>query len=167
MKYVLSLILFVMSPLGVGAEPIFANQATDTAARSDVRSGYFRSSRYGLQRDDTQSKKHDLLGVIYSYKFPNAITVGQALIKALGDSGYGLADPAASDPNLGALLSAPLPNVHRELGPARLDRILETLAGPAWVLVSDPVNRLVSFDLKEKFWPPCQYTAVSKRPCRP
>jgi len=165
MKYLLLVILFMMSPLG--AEPVFTNQAADKAARTDVRPGYFRSSRYGLKRDETQPEQRDLLGVIYSHQFPSAETVGQALIKALEESGYGLADPAASDPSLSALLGSPLPKIHRELGPARLDNILETLAGPAWVLVSDPVNRLVSFDLKENFWPPCQYKTDSKRPCRP
>ena len=44
------------------------------------------------------------------------------------------------------LFALPLPEVHRQLGPMSLQQALETLAGPAFQLVEDPVHRLVAFE---------------------
>jgi type IV pili sensor histidine kinase/response regulator len=44
------------------------------------------------------------------------------------------------------LLGFPLPEAHRSLGPMSLQHALETLAGPAFRLVEDPLHRLVSFE---------------------
>ena len=40
----------------------------------------------------------------------------------------------------------PLPDAHRRLGPMPLRLALQTLAGPAWRLLEDPVYRLVAFE---------------------
>ena len=57
----------------------------------------------------------------------------------------------ASCPSLSALLALPLPAVHRTLGPMRLDEALGALAGPAHTVVVDPVHRLVSFELRQRY----------------
>jgi len=41
--------------------------------------------------------------------------------------------------------------VHRVLGPVTLRNALNTLAGPVWNLVIDPVNRIVSFELLDEY----------------
>lgn len=98
------------------------------------------------------SEQADLLSVIVTVSFNQYInTVGQALEHVLLRSGYRLADLTISDPNLPILLSRPLPDVHKGLGPIRLDGALKTLAGPAWDLIIDPVHRLVSFELLAKY----------------
>ena len=90
----------------------------------------------------------DLLAVIVSVTFPAEITtVGLAAQHLLERSGYRLAEGGAADPAQRNLLGLPLPAAHRALGPLRLRTALETLAGPAFVLVEDPVHRLVTFEL--------------------
>ena len=69
----------------------------------------------------------------------------------LARSGYRLASPEASDPAMATLLSLPVPEVHRELGPVTLEQGLQTLAGPAYCLVVDHVHRLVSFELLPRY----------------
>ena len=49
-------------------------------------------------------------------------------------------------------MALPLPAVHRNLGPMPVKRELETLAGPAFRLVEDPVHRLVTFERCEIEW---------------
>lgn len=45
------------------------------------------------------------------------------------------------------LLNQPLPLVHRQFGPISIRDGLELLAGSAYELIDDPVNRVVSFKL--------------------
>jgi type IV pili sensor histidine kinase/response regulator len=44
------------------------------------------------------------------------------------------------------LFALPLPDAHRSLGPMPLQTALETLTGPAFRLVEDPVHRLLTFE---------------------
>jgi len=74
-------------------------------------------------------------------------TVGVALRELLLGSGYRLAALSASAPALGQLLALQLPKVHRSLGPMPLVDALQTLVGPAFELVEDPVHRLIGFAL--------------------
>ena len=73
-------------------------------------------------------------------------TVGDAIRYVLEPNGYRLAD-VQSRPEMITLLKLPLPLAHRSLGPMALRDLLETLAGPAWRLIEDPVARLVAFEL--------------------
>ena len=94
----------------------------------------------------------DLLAVIIEIRFPQSInSVGQALENMLVNSGFRLAELSAADPSLSILLNSPLPNVHRSLGPVSLRTALNTLSGPSWDLIIDPVHRLVSFELKQDY----------------
>ncbi len=91
----------------------------------------------------------DLLSVLVTFRFGTDVqTVGAAMQQLLINSGYRLADLRTADPDLPILLDAQLPQVHRSIGPISLRDALTTLAGSSWVMVTDPVHRLISFDLK-------------------
>ena len=59
------------------------------------------------------------------------------------------------------LMVLPLPAVHRSIGPMSLKRALETLAGPAFLLIEDPVHRLVAFERCAMEWQAVQGTVPS------
>lgn len=89
----------------------------------------------------------ELLTAQTMVKFPESVTtVGQAVAYLLRPSGYRLAPEAAADSSRAVLLALPLPEPHRALGPMPVQTALETLAGPAFRLVEDPVHRLVTFE---------------------
>jgi len=89
----------------------------------------------------------NLLSSMVDVKFPSRVTtVGGAVRHLLGSSGYGLAGETAADPARFDLLGLPFPKAHRSLGPMALRDALETLGGPAFRLVEDPLHRLVSFE---------------------
>lgn len=75
----------------------------------------------------------------------------EGLREILEGTGYRLADAAAADPEIGRLYGQPYPESQREIGPRALGEVLERLAGPAWQLVEDPVNRLVSFEVRRSY----------------
>lgn len=92
------------------------------------------------------------LQAVIEVQFPDHIyTVGDALRHVLQGSGYRLAQAYASDPAMTGLLSQPLPEAHRELGPVTLEAALTTLAGPSFRLVIDPLHRLLSFEVRETY----------------
>ena len=110
--------------------------------------------RYTTVVPSATPAQSNLLSVVINISFgPNITTVGEALRHLLVRSGFALADLEASDPYLPILLSRPLPQVHRQLGPITLSDALTTLAGPAWYLSVDPVNRLISYELLSEFRP--------------
>lgn len=90
----------------------------------------------------------DLLATTVSVSFPvRIVTVGEAVQYLLQRSGYRLSAGDVMAPETADLLTLPLPAVHRQLGPITLAQAMETLAGPAFRLIHDPVHRLVSFEL--------------------
>ncbi len=122
---------------------LFAAMAEVTAAEPLVRVG-----RYATIAPVATPAQANLMQVVVRIHFPDEITtLRPAFEHILARSGYRLAPALAADPRLETLMRAPLPEVHRRLGPITLQRALETLAGPTWVLVADPVHRLVSFEL--------------------
>lgn len=78
-------------------------------------------------------------------------TVLEGLLEMLNGTGYRLASEAAADPEIGCLYEQPYPENQRQVGPIELGAALERLAGPGWQLVVDPVNRLVSFEVKPSY----------------
>lgn len=90
----------------------------------------------------------DLLATTITVSFPaRIVTVGEAVQYLLQRSGYRLATAPVIEPETADLLTLPLPAVHRHLGPITLPQALETLVGPAFRLIHDPVHRLISFEL--------------------
>lgn len=92
----------------------------------------------------------DLNQIVYLQPVPGR-TVLEGLLEILKGTGYRLASEAASDPEIGRLYAQPYPENQRDLGPQALHVVLERLAGPAWRLVEDPVNRLVSFEVRPEY----------------
>lgn len=126
---------------------LLPSAATAAPIDSDARVGRYVTAHLGV--DAAQA---DPLSVVVRVSFaPSITTVGEALDHLLLRSGYAMASLDASDPNLPVLLTRPLPQVHRKLGPVRLKEALEVLAGSAWVLTIDPVNRLVSYELAPEY----------------
>ena len=104
-------------------------------------------ARYSTVQAVPTIAQRDPLSGLVTMTFPNSVThVGQAVSALLEPSGYRLADSRAAAPEREKLLSLPLPEAHRALGPMPLRLALQTLAGPAFVLVEDSVHRLVSFE---------------------
>lgn len=103
--------------------------------------------RYTVLAATPTAAQKDLLGGIDRILFPSeVVTVGDALAAALESSGYRLAVSAERDASREILMPLPLPAAHRTLGPMPLRLALQTLAGPAWRLLEDPVQRLVAFE---------------------
>lgn len=99
-----------------------------------------------VQPVHTITQRDPLEGLV-TLTFPDSVTqVGQAVNALLAGSGYRLASLRSAAPERVQLLALPLPGAHRTLGPMPLRRALQTLVGPAFVVVEDPVHRLVSFE---------------------
>ena len=114
----------------------------NAACADEVQVGRYAS----VQAVPTSAQVH-LLSAMVRVQFPaSVVSVGQAVEHLLQPSGYRLASESAADPFRRTLLNLPLPEPHRALGPMPLQTALETLAGPAFRLVEDPVHRLVSFE---------------------
>lgn len=103
--------------------------------------------RYSLYAATPTKAQRDLLAVTTTVRFPEGIqTVGEAVRYLLERSGYRLAQTESIVPDAMVLFALPLPAVHQQLGPMTLRDALETLAGPAFNLVQDPVHRLITYE---------------------
>ena len=91
----------------------------------------------------------DLQATVYRQLAPG--TVGQALPQLLDGTGWRLADRYAADDRIYRLYDQPLPEHKLRIGPMPLDQALTWIAGEGWALVVDPVNRLVSFEVRERY----------------
>lgn len=104
--------------------------------------------RYSLLAATPTEAQANLLATTITVSFPERIvTVGEAVQYLLQRSGYRLATAPVITHETADLLMLPLPAVHRSLGPITLSQALETLVGPSFRLVHDPVHRLISFEL--------------------
>lgn len=106
-----------------------------------------RLSRYTMGSTRPDASQLDPLEAMVQVTLPRAsvTTVGEAVNYLLLRTGYRLADPhqAASPPI--PILSMPLPEVHRHLGPYSVRTALSILVGAPFALTVDPAHRLVSF----------------------
>jgi conjugative transfer region protein (TIGR03748 family) len=124
---------------GSGFSSLMANETVQTG-------------RYLLTDNRPTDEQQDLFLAQIDINFPSSVvTVKQAYAMLLGRSGFRLADSVHSDPAQQILLSQPLPLVHRKLGPMTLRDALKTLAGKTYILIEDPVHRLVSFHLRDEY----------------
>ena len=111
-----------------------------------------RVGRYSQLAPVPKPGQANPLQTIISLIFPDQIhTVGAALNHVLARSGWSLATTQASDPTVPYLMSLPLPESQRSLGPIALFDALAVLCGEAYVIVVDPVNRLVSCELRAPY----------------
>ncbi|WP_028389158.1 hypothetical protein [Legionella fairfieldensis] len=87
-------------------------------------------------------------------------TVGEALNHWLQFSGFDLVNESEQPASLKNVLSKPLPQVMRDLGPLSVQEGLEVLVGKGiFNLVVDPLNRRVAFKLSPKY---AQLTTLKK-----
>ena len=116
--------------------------------QADNTKGLIQTDRYSaVEPEPTIGQEVPLLTLV-TIKYPRQInTVGQAISYTLKRSGYRFAPQYAHDPNMKVLIKLPLPEVHRQLGPMTVKQVLNTLSGSAFMLVTDPVHRYISFEL--------------------
>jgi len=108
---------------------------------SDIQTG-----RYSMLSTAPTKAQAELLEATVTVQLPARIqAIGEAVRYLLQRSGYRLAAAESTEPHTLALFALPLPAVHRQLGPMTLREALETLAGPAFHLVQDPIHRLITF----------------------
>jgi type IV pili sensor histidine kinase/response regulator len=116
--------------------------------QADNAKGLIQTERYSAVEPDPTTGQAAPLLTLVTIKYPRQVnTVGHAISYTLKRSGYRLAPQHAHDPNMKVLIKLPLPEVHRQLGPMSVKQILNTLSGSAFMLVTDPVHRYISFEL--------------------
>ena len=107
--------------------------------------------RYSTMKTLPTEAQQNIYSTVLNVHFDSSITtVGEAMRFLLEDQGIRLAVPRTQENQVHTLIALPLPQIHRQLGPISLRHALETLAGPVWRLVQDPIHRLVSFELCSK-----------------
>ena len=122
-------------------------------ASVNLQANDLQVGRYSLFATTLTKAQTDPLQAMITVQFPDRVrTVGEAVQHLLQHSGYRLAGTEATGPASAYLMALPLPAAHRSLGPLPLKRALETLSGPAFRLVEDPVHRLVAFDRCAMEW---------------
>jgi len=108
-----------------------------------------QTGRYTAVYAIPTNAQREPLQAIVTIEFPDDIqTVGQAVNTLLADTGYGLTDVLNWDVEVFPLLNHSIPRVQREFGPLTVLDAIETLVGPAFEVVVDPVHREVSFMLR-------------------
>ncbi|NLU16664.1 MAG: pilus assembly protein PilL [Serratia liquefaciens] len=125
-----------------------------------------RYDRYLLVSTDPAAVQRDPLSQIIDIRIPASVkpTVADALRYALRQSGYSL---CATGPANGVLYRQALPAVQYQLGPMRLRTALQVLAGPAWQLEVDDVQRVVCHSLRDGYQlPETQLPPVTVTPAR-
>lgn len=110
-----------------------------------------RYDRYTLISSKPVDAQRDPLNQIMDISMPAEMvrSVGDGFRYVLLESGYSLCP--ISSPVFAELLNKPLPGVQRSMGPLRLSDALQILAGPAWRLLVDDVNREVCFTLRDAY----------------
>jgi len=133
-----------------------------SVASVNLQANDIQVGRYSLFATTPTEAQADPLQAMITVQFPDRVrTVGDAVKHVLRQSGYRLSGSEATGPASAYLMALPLPVVHRSVGPMPLKRALETLAGPAFHLVEDPVHRLVAFERCAMEW-----QAVQEQPRR-
>ncbi|EAR4689401.1 pilus assembly protein PilL [Salmonella enterica] len=109
-----------------------------------------RYDRYLLVSTDPMAAQRDPLSQIIDIRIPSSLrpAVADALRYALKQSGYSLCATGAAN---GVLYRQPLPAVQYQLGPMRLRTALQVMAGPAWQLEVDDVQRVVCHSLRDGY----------------
>lgn len=92
----------------------------------------------------------DDLSVVIHRHLP-AGSVHFALMRLLSSTGWRLASRAAADPEIQRLYMQQLPEQKQLLGPMPLDTALVWIGGDAWRLIVDPVNKLISYEIRTEY----------------
>lgn len=122
-----------------------------------------RSGRYTLVNVKSADAQREPLNQLIDITMPGQLvnSVGDGFRYLLFQSGYALCGRYGAD--FAELLNRPLPAVQRKIGPMRLSEALQVVAGPAWRMSVDEVNREVCFVLRDAYMAQAK-TAVSVPP---
>ncbi|MFS6933720.1 PilL N-terminal domain-containing protein [Klebsiella oxytoca] len=109
-----------------------------------------RYDRYLLVSTSPSQAQRAPLEQIIDIRIPASVkpTVADAMRYVLRQSGYSLCSITSANR---VLYNQALPGVQHQLGPVRLTEALQILAGPAWQLDVDSVQRVVCHSLREGF----------------
>lgn len=122
--------------------------------------GETQIGRYTSVSNTASFAQQNLLATEIKVNFPEQVTtLQQAFEQLLATSGYRLSQENL-DVDIDVLYEQPLPDVHRWIGPMTLREALQTLAGNTWELVTNPVDRTVTFKLDESY----RYLVSKRRP---
>ena len=114
---------------------------------SDIQTGRYSS----IKPKPTQSQR-ELLQVMITVSIPDEITsIGETIAYLLKRSGYQLVQPQAKQIELTRFFLKRLPVVHRHIGPMSLEDALIILNTPAFKLNQDPMKRLISYEMDNRF----------------
>lgn len=107
-----------------------------------------RYGRYTLVSTQPDASQRDLMAQIIDVTIPSSMnpSVRDAMLYVVDRSGYALCPPSSQHVNI--LYTRPLPAAQYRLGPMTLRNTLQVLAGPAWQVKVDEVNRQVCFVLR-------------------
>lgn len=110
-----------------------------------------RSGRYTLVNIKSTDAQRDPLSQLIAVTLPGQLvtSVRDGFRYLLFQSGYSLCGRYGAD--FAALLKRPLPAIQRKMGPVRLSEALQVVAGPAWRMSVDEVNREVCFVLRDAY----------------
>lgn len=128
------------------------------AEGGDAAPEVVRYDRYLLVSTDPMAAQRDPLSQIIDIRIPASThpTIADALRYALRQSGYAL---CSVGPANGILYRQPLPGVQYQLGPMRLRTALQVMAGPAWQVEVDDVQRVVCHSLRDGYQLPATQLA--------
>ncbi|EFR7203677.1 TcpQ domain-containing protein [Salmonella enterica] len=118
-----------------------------------------RSGRYTLVSVKSADAQREPLNQLIDITMPGQLvkSVGDGFRYLLFQSGYSLCGRYGAD--FAELLQRPLPAVQRKIGPVRLSEALQVVAGPAWRMSVDEVNREVCFVLRDAYLAQAKTTA--------
>ncbi|MBW8833403.1 MAG: hypothetical protein JF606_29325, partial [Burkholderiales bacterium] len=109
--------------------------------------GGVQLGRYTTSEPLPEATASNPLAVVATVSFPRAKVnnVGDALRHLLVRTGYQLVNEEQLDERARSLLALPLPESHRQLGPYRVESMLQVLLGEPWRLQVDSMSRTVCF----------------------
>lgn len=110
-----------------------------------------REGRYTLVSVKSADAQREPLNQLIDITMPVSLvnSVGDGFRYLLFQSGYSLCGRYGAE--FAEVLNRPLPAVQRRLGPVRLSEALQVVAGPAWRMTVDEVNREVCFVLRDAY----------------
>jgi len=122
-------------------------------------------ARYTVIRPEPALAQRELLAVTAARRIPDEIaTVGGAVAWVLQPAGYRLVAADRLSNEVKDLLNLPLPSAHREFEALPLTEVIALLVGPAFVLVQDPVHRLMTFEPCRDAAPAAENRTPAKHP---
>ncbi|EBL6718076.1 hypothetical protein B6B65_12925 [Salmonella enterica] len=110
-----------------------------------------RYDRYTLASTRPVDAQRDPLNQIIDIRMPLQMvnTIGEGMRYVMLESGYSL---CSGEPGVfSELFVKPLPAVQRSIGPVKLGDALQILAGPAWRMRVDDLNREICFVLRDEY----------------